>query len=221
MTNTKKAILFSVTRMHSELVYNMTKLEGNPYTYPEVKTLLDGITVGGRKLSDQEQVLRVSRAWEELHRQVSENSFTVSKANFIHFNKIVAEGEALSVGNFRNGQVYIAGVEYVPPKADELQPLFEQILNEFQQSQDELYIKAFKLFLHCARYQFFFDGNKRTAQLMMNGFLMSHELPPVSIPAKNKRSYDSKMTKFYETGKMEPMLDFLMKLAEKSRYGVE
>lgn len=47
MTQTQKQILFNATRMHSELVYNMTKLEGNPYTYPEVKTLLDGITVGG------------------------------------------------------------------------------------------------------------------------------------------------------------------------------
>lgn len=220
MTNTKKAILFSATRMHSELVYNMTKLEGNPYTYPEVKTLLDGITVGGRKLSDQEQVLRVSRAWEELRRQVADNSFTVSKANFIHFNKIVAEGEALEVGHFRNGQVYIAGVEYIRPKAQELDEIFAKMLLEFQQSNDDLYTRAFKLFLHCARYQFFYDGNKRTAQLIMNGFLMSNERPPVSIPAKSKRSYDSRMTKFYETGNMKPMLEFLMKLAENSRYSV-
>lgn len=197
--------------MHSELVYNMTKLEGNPYTYPEVKTLLDGITVGGRKLSDQEQVLRVSRAWEELRRQVADNSFTVSKANFIHFNKIVAEGEALEVGHFRNGQVYIAV---------ELDEIFVKMLLEFRQSNDDLYTRAFKLFLHCARYQFFYDGNKRTAQLIMNGFLMSNELPPVSIPAKSKRSYDSRMTKFYETGNMKPMLEFLMKLAGNSRYSV-
>ncbi|EJS83745.1 filamentation induced by cAMP protein Fic, partial [Pasteurella multocida subsp. multocida str. Anand1_buffalo] len=109
---TKEELLFTTKRMHSELVYNMTKLEGNPFTYPEVKTLLDGITVGGRRLTDQEQVLRVSRAWEELRNQVAHNMFTVTKANFIHFNTIVAEGEALSVGDFRNGQVYIAGVEH-------------------------------------------------------------------------------------------------------------
>ena len=221
MTKTKRSILFATSRMHSELVYNMTKLEGNPYTYPEVKTLLDGITVGGRKLSDQEQVLRVSRAWEELRRQVAENQFTVTKANFIHFNKIVAEGEALEVGAFRNGQVYIAGVSYVPPQAVELEQIFANMLNEFQQSNEELYTRAFRLFLHCARYQFFFDGNKRTAQLMMNGFLMSNELPPVSIPARSKRSYDSRMTKFYETGNMQPMLEFLHKLTENNRYSIE
>lgn len=218
---TKQELLFTVKRMHSELVYNMTRLEGNPYTYSEVKTLLDGITVGGRKLSDQEQVLRVSRAWEALHQQIAQNLFSLAKANFIYFNKIVAEGEALEVGNFRSGQVYIAGVEnYVPPPAETLPDLFEKMMLEFQQSQEEPYLKAFKLFLNCARNQFFFDGNKRTAQLMMNGYLMSQGLPIVSIPAKNKRSYDSKMTKFYDTNNMQPMLKFLMKLAEQNRYRV-
>lgn len=48
---------------------------------------------------------------------------------------------------------------------------------------------------------------------------MSNGLPVVSIPAKNKRSYDSRMTKFYETGNMKPMIEFLMKLAKSGRYG--
>ncbi len=217
---TKEELLFTTKRMHSELVYNMTKLEGNPFTYPEVKTLLDGITVGGRRLTDQEQVLRVSRAWEELRNQVARNMFTVTKASFIHFNTIVAEGEALSVGDFRNGQVYIAGVEhYTPPAHDTLDEHFKWVMERFKNESD-IYTKAFRLFLDCARIQFFYDGNKRTAQLMMNGYLMSNGLPPVSIPAKSKRQYDSKMTKFYETGDEKPMLEFLTKLSQSKRFSI-
>lgn len=217
---TKEEILFATKRMHTELVYNMTKLEGNPYTYPEVKTLLDGITVGGRKLSDQEQVLRVSKAWEELRCQVAQSSFTLTKANFIHFNKIVAEGEALAVGSFRNGQVYIAGVEsYIPPSSEQLDEHFQWVMQRFEQESDP-YLKAFRLFLDCARIQFFYDGNKRTAQLMMNGYLMSNGYAPVSIPAKSKRQYDTKMIKFYETGEEKAMFAFLRKLAESSRFSV-
>lgn len=33
-------------------------LEGNPFTYAEVQTLLEGITVGGHKLADADQILR-------------------------------------------------------------------------------------------------------------------------------------------------------------------
>ena len=204
MTNEQKKALFGSTRMHSELVYNMTKLEGNPYTYSEVKTLLDGITVGGRKLSDQEQVLRVSHAWEELRSQIAQNTFTLTKENFIHFNQIVAENEALMVGSFRTGQVY--------------DDIFTQMLNDFHQLDLNTHDKAFWLFLQCARHQFFYDGNKRTAQLMMNGFLLTNGLAVVSIPARLKRSYDRKMTRFYDTNKMEPMMNFLRKLAASGRY---
>lgn len=217
---TNKEMLFATKRMHSELVYNMTRLEGNPFTYPEVKTLLDGVTVGGRKLTDQEQVLRVSNAWDELRNQVANGSFTVTKANFIHFNVIVAEGEALDVGGFRTGQVYIAGVEnYTPPSHETLDEHFEWVMGRFRNETDT-YTRAFRLFLDCARIQFFYDGNKRTAQLMMNGHLMSNGLPPVSIPAKSKRQYDAKMTKFYETGDERPMMEFLTKLSKTKRFSI-
>lgn len=40
-----------------DVVFNMASLEGNPFTYSEVQTLLDGITIGGHRLSDEQQVL--------------------------------------------------------------------------------------------------------------------------------------------------------------------
>ena len=47
--------------MLPEYVWDAGVLEGNPFTFPEVKTLLEGVTVGGRKLSDQEQILNLAR----------------------------------------------------------------------------------------------------------------------------------------------------------------
>ena len=49
----KRYILTYVKQMISEFVYDMGNLENNPFAFPEVQTLLDGITVGGHKLSDQ------------------------------------------------------------------------------------------------------------------------------------------------------------------------
>lgn len=46
-----------------DVVFNMASLEGNAFTYPEVQTLLDGITIGGHKLSDEQQVLRIRDGW--------------------------------------------------------------------------------------------------------------------------------------------------------------
>ena len=45
-----------VRKLSSDVVFNMANLEGNPFTYPEVQTLLEGITIGGHKVSDEHSV---------------------------------------------------------------------------------------------------------------------------------------------------------------------
>ncbi len=52
-----KLACFRFKEMLPEFVWDASFLEGNPFTLLEVKTLLDGVTTGGRKVSDQEQVL--------------------------------------------------------------------------------------------------------------------------------------------------------------------
>ena len=52
-----KRACFRFKEMLPEFVWDASFLEGNPFTFPEVKTLLDGVTIGGQKVSDQEQVL--------------------------------------------------------------------------------------------------------------------------------------------------------------------
>ncbi|MBV7387420.1 Fic family protein [Pasteurellaceae bacterium TAE3-ERU1] len=215
---TKKDLLFITQRMHPELVYNMTQLEGNPYTFADVKTLLDGVTVGGHKLTDQQQVLRISGAWQALRQQIATDTFSVTKENFIYFNTIIATGEALEVGAFRRGQVSIAGTSYMPPQADELDKCFYQMMDRFYDDKRTIAERAFRLFLDAARYQFFYDGNKRTAQIMMNGVLMTNGHAPVSIPASQKAEYDRNMVAFYETNQVQAMLAFLQRLADSGRY---
>jgi hypothetical protein len=41
-------------------------LEDNPFTFPEVKTLLDGVIIGGQKISDQEQILNLAESLRRL-----------------------------------------------------------------------------------------------------------------------------------------------------------
>ncbi len=58
-------VVFRFRRMLPEYVWDAGVLEGNPFTFPEVKTLLEGVTVGGRKLSDQEQILNLAESSKE------------------------------------------------------------------------------------------------------------------------------------------------------------
>jgi hypothetical protein len=84
-----------------EYVWDAAVLEGNPFTYPEVQTLLDGITVGGRKISDEQQVLNLAEAANELLRLVGTRGFRLVKEISDRLQCLIARDEALESGHFR------------------------------------------------------------------------------------------------------------------------
>jgi len=84
----------AVWRFHRSLpeyVWDAAVLEGNPFTYPEVQTLLDGITVGGRKISDEQQVLNLAEAANELLMSHGFDAISVPAARRQEFNSTMVE----------------------------------------------------------------------------------------------------------------------------------
>jgi Fic family protein len=194
----QRRALFMAERGRVDFVYNTAALEGNPFTFREVKTLLDGITVGGRKVSDSEQVLRLNRALSHVIGLVKDGKFQFSAKTACEVQGIVAREEALTWGKFRDGGVEIGGTQYKPPKAEYLTSIFsegEKIINAIE---DQL-LKAFIIFLWGSINQFFYDGNKRTSRFMANGVLMNAGFPPVMILAEDQLVYNQIMTHFYDT----------------------
>jgi hypothetical protein len=59
--NKNKALMLA-KRQLAEFVCDAVNLEGINLTLPEVQTLLDGITVGGHKLGDQQIALNQANA---------------------------------------------------------------------------------------------------------------------------------------------------------------
>ncbi len=53
-------------RQLAELVYDAVNLEGLNFSLPEIQTLLDGITVGGHKLSDQQIAINQADTWRKI-----------------------------------------------------------------------------------------------------------------------------------------------------------
>ena len=61
---------FRVRKLLEGVVHDTVALEGNPFTLPEVKTLLEGVTVGGHRVEDARQVVNQAASWKELLRRV-------------------------------------------------------------------------------------------------------------------------------------------------------
>lgn len=205
-----KRLIFCAKKMLPDMVYNMSYLEGNPFTYPEVQTLLDGVTVGGHKLSDQDQILRIKESWDYIFELSINGSYSLNEELFNSVHERVARNEALEVGRFRTGQVGIGGTEYQPPKAEELQKIFiiqlAELLRDYKDSSTSLGIA---LFLWGARNQFYWDGNKRTSRLMANLVLISAGQGVLNIKSKDKLEFNKLMIDFYNTGDGKEVANFL------------
>ncbi|MCI5160780.1 MAG: cell filamentation protein Fic [Candidatus Electrothrix sp. AX5] len=211
--NKGKALMLA-KRQLSELVCDAVNLEGINYTLPEVQTLLDGITVGGHKLSEQQIVLNQSNAWQEVFALVKNDQFAVTAEIACKLHGIAAKEDALEWGQFRSGGVSIAGTEYMPPPADQLSKLFAEMVEKAEQISD-VYDRAIFYFLRMARSQFFYDVNKRMGRFMMNGFLLKNGYPAINLPAKRQLEFNRLMLNFYTTGDKDAMNNFLRSCLDK------
>ena len=190
------------------LVYDAVNLEGVAMTLPEVQTLLDGITVGGHKISDQNMALNQADAWRHLFSLVSEKRFSFSKAIALDIHKIAGKEEALEWGAFRTGNVTISGSEYEPPSPKNLDQVWVDIEHAVRACSD-IYDRAITAFLLMARAQLFWDVNKRMGRFMMNGILLEAGYPIINVPAKRQKEFNQLMLEFYDAGDMKAMNKFL------------
>ena len=72
--NRAKAMMLA-KRQLSEFVYDAVNLEGIHFTLPEIQTLLDGITIGGHKVTDQQIALNQADAWRALFELIEKDQF--------------------------------------------------------------------------------------------------------------------------------------------------
>lgn len=215
----------AVFRLHKalpEYVWDASMLEGNPFTYPEVQTLMDGVTVGGHKLSDERQVANLADSAKELIAMVRDGRFVLDKPTSDQLHAIIARDEAFDAGHFRGEgaeQKLTPGValgefgRYLPPETQpggmNLRQLYARGLSAIIQRIGTAYEQALVYFLFGALQQFYFDGNKRTARFMMNGHLMMHGIDAISVPAARAQEFNTLMVDFYRYKDGTRMIAFL------------
>ena len=205
----KELAFFLAKKDKIDFIYNTSALEGNAMTYPEVQTLLEGITVGGHKLSDEQQILNQNKSVEYLFKLIESKTFKLDIDTFLKLHSLVAKEEALKWGVFRDVQVNIGGTDYEVPDANTLENVFNEGIKEIKKINHPI-IRAITMFLFGAKCQFFFDGNKRTSRLMMNGILIENGYPILNIKAKDKLEFNRIMIKFYNSDDIIPSIKYFM-----------
>ena len=203
---------FRTRKALQEIVYDTVALEGNPFTLPEVKTLLEGAAVGGHKVEDAQQVLNQAHAWRKLLHEVATATFvpfTDSLDSALRLHALAAKEEALEWGKLRTGTVGIAGTSHEPPDATKLKSVCRAGAQALRNVKC-IHTRAAATFLFVARNQLFWDGNKRTGRLLMNGLLLSAGHDAITVPAKKRQEFNTKMIRFYDTADSSDMIRLLV-----------
>jgi Fic family protein len=203
-----------------EMIWNTAALEGNNFTLPEVITLLDGVTVGGRRLEDAEQILALSDAYGRLDVIVGDGRFALTKSVSDELHGLLARHEAIESGSFRGegnvtggGTVHLASgglVEGTPhgPGGVLLRANFDDLVSYLNTVDDPRH-RALIYFASATRRQFYFDGNKRTARLMMTGELMRCGYEIVSVPFARKLEFNEALDVLFSRDDATDLLRFL------------
>ncbi len=101
-TQDVRFVLFRLKKALPDFVFHDGYLEGNPISWPEVKTLMDGVSIGGHSVSDVEQILNLKRAWEWPISLVQENRFAPRK-RFFRDQRMRRFRGSPGMGCFQNG----------------------------------------------------------------------------------------------------------------------
>ena len=200
---------YTALREMPDLIYNMAAAEGNPIHSGSILGLIEDPTFKtNHDGADRDQVVRLIDAWAHLLNESSSDRFNLSKRTAIRLNELVATDEGRKVGAFRDDQLWVAGSVYVPPDHSLLDLKFNEMVGEVNQK-DTLLDRAVTCFALCAQNLFFFDGNKRTGQMLMNGILLSEGQNVITVPAKDVNEYHRTLLDFYESGDSEHLTQFL------------
>ncbi len=203
-----------------DLIWNTAALEGNNFTLPEVRTLLEGITIGGKRLEDEKQIIALSEAYNRLDEMIGHGRFAIRKDVSDELHALVARHEALDAGRFRGegtavggGTISLANGGWVQGTEHGeggvlLRQHFDDLISCLARVEDPRR-RALIYFASATRRQFYFDGNKRTARLMMAGELMSSGYDIVSVPFGRRLEFNNALDTLFSEGDGTDLLRFL------------
>ena len=204
---------FLAKKKWDENVYCGMRMENRAVTFPQTRTILNGVNVPNVQLDDIQAILNMRDAWKYLRESIDA---PLTLEYICKLNEFIARNEALAWGTLRTGSVGISGTDYLPPIPDK--NAVEADLAAIMSKDTTATEKALEAFVWGARGQFFWDGNKRTSLTVANKILLMHGAGIMTITDKHMERFNVLLLDYYNTGKAEDLKRFLY---ENAIQGIE
>ena len=196
-----------------EWTYNSNGIEGNTLTLRETQVVLEGITVGGKTLTEHLEAINHEKAIMYLDDLVKDKQ-PITEWNIKNIHQLILkEIDNENAGRYRKENVTIKGATHIPPDFVKLPELMEKlILNYETWNRYHPIIKSALLHGELVKIHPFVDGNGRTSRLIKNLDLMKHGYNPVIIKKENRLEYYEVLDKAHTTGDYTDFIKLVTKL---------
>lgn len=201
---TPEQSVFLAKKKWDENVYCGMRMENRAVTFPQTKTILNGVNVPSVQLDDIQAILNMRDVWKFIFSSINE---PVTLEYLCKLNEYIARNEALEWGVLRTGSVGISGTDYIPPVPDSttVKGELEALLTADTTATE----KALNAFTWGARGQFFWDGNKRTSMTLANKILISAGAGILTITDTHMETFNRLLVEYYNTGNDNSLKEFL------------
>jgi len=188
------------------IIYDQAVLEGVATTFPDTELIIDNGKVNNVSAEDVQKILNLKHAWEF----VLDKDVILSETNYYvcqYIARLVNEGFYQQGGRIRAVPVTIGGTSYIPPIPIEHQ--VKEDIDNIIKSGDDVVQVAIELALYVMKTQIFNDGNKRTAIIFANHYLISHAGGLMVVPQNLVPEYKKMLVKYYEGRDEEAIKSFM------------
>ena len=177
------------------IIYDQAVLEGVGTTFPDTELIIENRKVNNVSAEDVQKILNLKHAWEfVLDKDVIQSPTNYYVCQYIA--RLVNEGFYQEGGRIRGVPVTIGGSSYIPPLPIEY-AVKDDIDHITSNSEDPVAV-AIDLALYVMKKQIFNDGNKRTAIIFANHYLISHGGGLMVVPKDLVPEFKKLLVKYYE-----------------------
>lgn len=211
----KDAVIQILEDIRLRHTYHSDAIEGNTLTLQETKLVLEeGVTIGGKPLKDHIEAKNDAEAFDLMIELVHAKK-SISQEIIQQVHEAVTRGILQNPGQYRIGNVGIAGSATTPPSYLKIIRLMNEYIQDIQKLSLHPVKKAAFIHHELVRIHPFLDGNGRVARLLTNLFLMKKGYPPIIVKKTDRKRYYRALDKA-DHGDMSEFSNFVARAAHES-----
>ncbi|MCU7694544.1 Fic family protein [Haoranjiania flava] len=200
-----------------EWTYNSNAIEGNTLTLRETQMVIEeGITVKGKSLREHFEAVNHQEAIAFIE-ELAHAKYVLDATDVLSLHALILQKiEKDFAGMYRNMGVRITGANFVSPNAAKVDSYMDELIEWVNENSGLHLLVKTAIFHH--RFVWihpFFDGNGRTARLLMNLLLMKEGYPPAVILKNDRKKYYDALNKA-NNGDYSKLLLLVLQAAERS-----